>query len=495
MQVAFVCLEAREALAYGLMSLAGALRARGHTVDLVQGRDAATVGRDGRVRRADVIAMSATTGLHRVYVRWAHELRRLRPGAALVMGGPHPTFFPEVIDQAPLDGVCIGEGEESFPEYLDVLAAGGRGAPDGWWIRRDGGRGPVERGRPRGPVADLDSLPAPAYDLFYDAKPEYRRAPNKAFLATRGCPYRCTYCFNRTLNERHRPYGRLVRTRDPDLVVDEIAAVRARWGVRLAWFLDANFVADRRWLESFADTYRRRLGLPFMCKLRPERASERVVRTLVQANCTAVGIGIESGSERLRREWLGRPVADADILAGCRRLKRAGLRVLSFSMLGIPGETLDEALRTVAFNVACGVDFAAATVLQPYPGTAIAARAIAEGHFDGRFDRLDYSYFGESPFAFPSARARHRITNLQRLFSFAVEFPEVRTRLRWLIDREPSRLFRHLFEVRHGWAIRHTFYEAQARFAPREAGTFAQLAAACRDLGLSAPDSDYTGRC
>jgi hypothetical protein len=68
----------------------------------------------------------------------------------------------------------------------------------------------------------------------------------------------------------------------------------------------------------------------------------------------------------------------------------------------------------------------------------------------------------------------------------------VRTRLRWLIDRAPSRLFRHLFEVRHGWAIRHTFYEAQARFAPREAGTFAQLAAACRDLGLSPPDSDYT---
>jgi pyruvate-formate lyase-activating enzyme len=345
----------------------------------------------------------------------------------------------------------------------------------------------VVRGAPRGPVRDLDALPPAAYDLLYEARPEYGRTPNKAFLATRGCPYRCTYCFNRTLNERHRPYGRLVRTRDPERIVDEILHVRDRWGVALVWFLDANFTADVRWLEAFAAAYRRRVGLPFMCKLRPERATERVVRTLVGANCTAVGIGLESGSERLRREWLGRPVGDADILAGCRRLKAAGLRVLAFNMLGIPGETLDEALRTVAFNVACGVDFGAATILQPYPGTALAARAIAAGEFDGDFDRLDYSYFGDSPFAFPSPRARHRITNLQRLFSYAVEFPEVRRRLRWLIDRPPSRLYWHLFEVRHGWAMRRTFYQAESRFPPRDAGTTAHLAAACRELGLAPP--------
>ena len=248
--------------------------------------------------------------------------------------------------------------------------------------------------------------------------------------------------------------------------------MKRRWGVKLVWFLDANFVADRRWLEAF------------MCKLRPERATERVVRTLVEANCVAVGVGIESGSERLRRDWLGRPIGDAAILEGCARLKRAGLRVLSFSMLGIPTESLDEALRTVALNVACGVDFAAATILQPYPGTELARRAMAEGWFDGDFDQLDYSYFGASPLRFPSRRARDRITNLQRLFSYAVEFPEVRRRLRWLIDRPASSLYRGLFEVRHGWAMRHTFYAAEARFAPREAGTGAQLAAACGDLGL-----------
>jgi anaerobic magnesium-protoporphyrin IX monomethyl ester cyclase len=485
MRVVFVSLAAREALAYGIISLAGALRRHGHEVALVQGPDPAALARDPRVQAADVLGLSATTGLHRVYVAWAAELKRRFPGKAVVMGGPHPTFFPEVIEQAPLDGVCVGEGEESFPELLEELGAGLTRAPDGWWVRRDGGRGEVLRGGPRAPVADLDALPAPAYDLFYAARPDYRRTPNKAFLATRGCPYRCTYCFNRTLNERHRGLARGLRTTDPEKLCDEVLEVRRRWGVKLTWFLDANFVADRPWLERFAAVYRHRVGLPFMCKLRPERATERVVRTLVDANCVAVGVGIESGSERLRREWLGRPIGDAAILEGCARLKRAGLRVLSFSMLGIPTESFDEALRTVAFNVACGVDFGAATILQPYPGTELARRAMAEGWFDGDFDGLDFSYFGASPLRFPSQRARDRITNLQRLFSYAVEFPEVRRRLRWLVDRPASSLFRALFEVRHGFAIRHTFYAAESRFAPREAGSAAQLAAACRDLGLA----------
>ena len=482
MRVAFITLEAREALAYGLMSLAGALLRAGHQVALVQGRDAETIAKDSRVCRADVLAMSATTGLHRVYVGWARALRRRFPDKVMVMGGPHPTFFPEVIRQAPLDGVCLGEGEESFVEYLQRLEAGEHAAPAGWWIRRDRGAGPVERGAPRPPPMDLDSLAPPTYQILYDARASYRQAPNKAFLATRGCPYRCTYCFNRTLNERYRSYGRLVRTRDPESLVDDILRVRDRWGVRLVWFLDANFVADLPWLESFAAVYRRRVGLPFMCKLRPERATKRIVRTLVEANCTAVGVGIESGSERLRRDVLGRPVSNHDILAGCRRLKAHGLRVLSFSMLGIPGETLDEALSTVALNAACGVDFGAATILQPYPGTEIARRAIADGLFDGDFDRLEYSYFGASPLVFERERDRHRVTNLQRLFSFAVEFPEVRRRLRWLIDRPPSELFRHLFTVRHGWAINREFYRAFSRYAPVDAGTEELLDRASREL-------------
>ena len=485
MRVVFLSLSAEEPLAYGLMALAATLRAAGHEVGLVQGHDVAPMADSTKVQGADVLAMSATTGLHRIYVDWARYLRSRFPDKLIVMGGPHPTFYPQVLGQAPLDGVCIGEGEASFPELLDLAARGFPSVPAGWWIRRNHGQGPVERGADRGPVRDLDALPSPAFDLFYDADPRYRREPNKSFLATRGCPYRCAYCFNRNLNERYRAFGPLLRARDPERLCDDILVVKQRWGMRLCWFLDANFVANLPWLEAFTKVYRRRVGLPVFCKLRPERATERVVRLLVKLGCTGVGIGIESGVERIRRDVLCRPASDADILAGCRRLKAAGIRIMSFSMLGIPGSTLDDDLRTVALNVACGVDLAAATILQPYPGTAIAAWAEANGHFDGNYDRLGYSYFDPSPFRFSTGAERDRVTNLQRLFSYAVEFPEIRRRIRWLIDRKPNQLYRFLFSTRQTRGIRRGFYRAFARGRAVDAGTEEHLLRACRDLRLS----------
>jgi radical SAM superfamily enzyme YgiQ (UPF0313 family) len=481
--IAFLSLCAEEPLAYGLMVLTASLRQHGHRVSLVQGNRVASILAAPETKAADVLALSATTGLHRVYLRWVHALRARFPDKVIVMGGPHPTFFPQVIEQAPLDGVCVGEGEESFPEFLDLLAAGFPRLPAGWWVRRDQGRGPVEKGEDRGPVRDLDALPSPAFDLFYDSDPRYRDEPNKSFLATRGCPYRCSYCFNRQLNDRYRSYGPRLRTRDPERLCDDIIHVRQRWGTQLVWFLDANFIANLPWLEAFAPIYKRRVGLPVFCKLRPERASERVIRALDQLGCTGVGIGIESGSERIRREVLDRPASDADILAGCRRLKAAGIRIMSFSMLGIPSATFEDELRTLALNVACGVDLAAATILQPYPGTAIASWAEAHGYFDGNTDSLGYSYFDPSPFRC-SAADRDRITNLQRLFSYAVEFPEVRRHIRWLIERAPNRLYRFLFKTRQTQGIRQGFYRAFTRDRAVDAGTAEHLLRACRDLRI-----------
>jgi anaerobic magnesium-protoporphyrin IX monomethyl ester cyclase len=491
-KIAFLSLEASEPLAYGLMVLSASLRAHGHACALVQARNVEAVIADPTTANADVLALSATTGLHRVYLAWAKALRGRFPDKIIVLGGPHATFYPRAIELAPLDGVCIGEGEESFPEFLQLAQQGFPSIPDGWWIRRDRGQGPVECGAARPPVRDLNALPSPAFDLFYDADPRYRKEPNKSFLATRGCPFRCSYCFNSQLNQRYRAYGPLLRSRDPERLCDDILSVRDRWGLKLVWFLDANFISNLPWLEAFVAVYRRRVGLPMFCKLRPERATNRILGLLDSAGCTGVGVGIESGSERVRREILCRPASDADILAGCRRLKARGIRIMSFSMLGIPGATLEDELRTVALNVACGIDLAAATILQPYPGTAIAEWAESRGFFDGNYDRLGYSYFDESPFRYPSKRDRDRVTNLQRLFSYAVEFPEVRKNIRWLIDREPNRLYTYLFKQRQTRGIRGAFYRAFRRDRPVDSGRPEQLLRACRDLKISEPR--YTPR-
>jgi len=85
-----------------------------------------------------------------------------------------------------------------------------------------------------------------------------------------------------------------------------------------------------------------------------------------------------------------------------------------------------------------------------------------------------------------SRARRGRITNLQRLFALAVEFPEVRKHLRRLIDRPPNAVFRYLFEGRHVWALRHTFHRAFHLDPGIDAGTEELLGQGCRELGLGA---------
>jgi hypothetical protein len=218
--------------------------------------------------------------------------------------------------------------------------------------------------------------------------------------------------------------------------------------------------------------------------MRPEKATKKVVRMLADAGCTGVGVGIESGSERLRRGVLGRNVSDAQILDGCANLKGHGIRLLSFSMVGIPGESVEDALRTLALNVACGVDYAAATILQPYPGTEISRWACEHGYFDGDFDAVSYSYFSASPLRFERPGDRDRFTMLQRLFGLAVEFPEVRTRIRRLVELPPGRFHEVLFDTRHTWAMRHTFYRGFERLPPVQAGGVDRFGRVLASLGL-----------
>ena len=152
MKVTFVSLTASEPLAYGIISLAASLRRADHEVTLAYSKTAEALRGDPAVRDADVIAISATTGLHRVYLDWVRRLRQHFPEKCFVMGGPHPTYFPEVIEQAPLDGVCIGEGEESFPEFLAAWQSGSNQPPPGFWVRESRGTGSVVRGSERAPV-------------------------------------------------------------------------------------------------------------------------------------------------------------------------------------------------------------------------------------------------------------------------------------------------------------------------------------------------------
>jgi len=460
--VVFATLQSREVSAMGPLYLAGALRRAGHTVSLVQAEDEAAVLAAIAREKPRVVGLSATTGLHRVYLAWARAIRAAYPEVAIVLGGPHATFFPETLEAEPaLDALCVGEGEESLLDWVAALEAGGpRACIPGFRVRAPGR---ILDGGLRAPPRELDSLAPPARDLYYAGNPYLARFPVKAFLASRGCPYRCTYCFNRSLNDMYRGMGKPVRWRAPAALCDEIEEVRARWPLGLVWILDANFAVSRAWMRSFVPVYRARIGLPFFCKVRPNLVDPELADLLAEGGCTGVGMGVESGDDALRNDVLGRGLSREQIVTSCRLLKERGIRIMTFNMLGLPGETYERARATVDLNIECRVDYAAATILQPYPKTEIARRAAAEGWFDGDYDRIGYDYYSSTPLASPSEDDRKRILNLQRLFGLAVEFPEVRRSLDWLTARKGGRLYTEAFKLFHLRCFHKRFYEARGR--------------------------------
>jgi radical SAM superfamily enzyme YgiQ (UPF0313 family) len=421
---------------------------------LLEARDTSEMLRRLAQTPTDVLAFSATTGLHRIYLEWARAARRAWPIATL-FGGPHPTFFPELAQRAEVDAIVVGEGEATAPELLEALRARDGRVVAGATYRLDGRTiaGPL-----RPPEQDLDCLPLPDRPLYFERNRFHRRFPVKAFVASRGCPYRCTYCFNRTLNDMYRGTTRAVRLRAPAAIVDEVLLVRRRWPMKLVWFLDANFAVSRAWLEELCGRLRREVGMPFYCKVRPNLVDAAMARTLALGGCTGVGLGIETGDDELRNGLLERNLSREQIVAACRRLREVGISVMSFNMIGLPGETYATARRTIELNVEAGVDYAMATIFQPYPRTKLGEWARDNGFFHGDFDRIDTNYYSTCQMRETVAGDRKRIERLQRLFALAVQFPEVRWALDRLVDIDAPRLYDQLFKLWHARSFSRRFY-------------------------------------
>ncbi|MBI4955223.1 MAG: B12-binding domain-containing radical SAM protein [Myxococcales bacterium] len=443
MRVAFASLYSPQVVHLGMLHVAAVLRERGHEVHFCEAHGPEDLVRRLRPVRPDVVGFGATTGMHDEYLAWAAAVKRAL-GARTLLGGAHPTFVPGIVAHPALDAVFQGEAEESTPELCERFLQGSSEPVAGVWYKAGGAlvKGPV-----RPPPADLDALPSPAFDLVYDGDPDKGRFHVKPFLGSRGCAYHCTYCGNAGYLSLYGRHTAPVRKRSPARLVEEIRAVDRRWGMKLVWLADASLLTDAPWAEELAGRIRRDVGKPFFCKVRADHVTEAAAAMLGRAGCYAVGMGIESGAERVRTRVLGRKMADETIVQASQRLRAAGIRLLTFNMVGIPTETFEDALATVDLNIACAPAYAEATLLQPYPGTPLARWAVRKGHFDGNFDGVDYSYLSTTPVRYGSNAERDRIERLQRLFGLAVEFPEVRRALPWLVRLPLPRLHDALFRI------------------------------------------------
>jgi radical SAM superfamily enzyme YgiQ (UPF0313 family) len=271
--------------------------------------------------------------------------------------------------------------------------------------------------------------------------------PLKSFTTNRGCPFPCSYCFNPSLVDHYGSSWKKVRIRSPENVVAEIARVRSHGPLQVVGFRESIFVYHAKWLREFGELYRKEIGLPYYCHLRADIVDQEMVDLLAWSGCHTVNVGIETANEQLANDVLKRHIKMDRLKAGIRMLKRAGIVVFADNILGIPSGTLENDLETLALNVELDVDYAAATLCTPYPGTGIAKFAVENGYFDGDFDRIDESYYTESPLRFSSELEKRQIENLHKLFAVTCAAPELLPIVKRLLVLPPNDFFYAMFRA------------------------------------------------
>jgi radical SAM superfamily enzyme YgiQ (UPF0313 family) len=211
----------------------------------------------------------------------------------------------------------------------------------------------------RQPYPDREAIDLPAY---LRAWRERHGVGTVSLITARGCPYTCTWCSRSVFGETHR-------RRSVGNVADEVEAIVDRYHPERLWYADDVFAIHRTWTIAYAkELEQRRIHLPFECISRAERIDDDVAAALASLGCFRVWIGSESGSQRVL-DAMKRKVSVDQVRDAAARLRRHGIEVGMFIMLGFDGEDMTDLQATVDHLKRTSPDIFLTTVSYPIKGT------------------------------------------------------------------------------------------------------------------------------
>jgi len=406
---------------FGIMYLSAVLKEKGHNADVfIEDLDKNIIQKiiDSK---PDIVGFTCITGEHKWAQKRILEIKKFVPNAIVVVGGPHPTYFPEMIQENGIDIICRGDGERSILELAERIKYK-KSIKDisGLWIKEDG---TIHRNTIARLVEDMDSLPF-ADRTIYDKYNFFKKETELPICVSRGCPYNCTFCYNAIKRDLYKGQ-KMVRIRSVDNIISEIKILLKKYpSVKSIIFNDDNFGIDPKWFDEFCEKYKGINGLPFFASIRADFINEERIKKLKDANCFCLSMGVESGDPELRKYILHKSITDEVCLNAAKIMRKYGIKIRTSNMVFLPEETIEKAFSTVILNKKMKVDFPWAYALQPYPDTDIYKYSIEKGFLDKNFSFDDIDPLGmlESPLA-SKLKDGNKIKVLQRFFYFGVKVP------------------------------------------------------------------------
>ncbi len=320
----------------------------------------------------DLVGITATTPLIDNALEIARLLKAEWPGVTMVLGGVHPTVLPEeVLQESAVDLVVRGEGENTLRE---IVARKPWEEIAGVSFRREQA---IVHNPPRELIAELDSLPLPAYhllpmDKYRPAAGAAKRTPATSVLATRGCPGRCTFCY--------RQFGSRLRCRSGRNVAEEVKLLQDRYGIKEICFYDDTFTAVRREVKAFCRALEEmKLDLTWSCFSRIDTFHEDLFRMMKHSGCHQVMFGVETGNRQIL-EGINKRTDPEKVEAVIRATQKIGIEVRAAFMLGNPGETEATLRQNIRYAIRLNPDLALFNVTTPFPGTEMFQWAEQNGY-------------------------------------------------------------------------------------------------------------------
>lgn len=356
---------------------------------------------------ADILAFSLMSVQRNIARTLCREVKRRNPGVRIIIGGYHPTIFPDDAI-AFSDAICLGEGEQVFVEFLDRVKRGEplTGLANTW--TREGDR--IVK-NPRKPVmtsGEMEQMPFMDYALdgqlvFSYAQGELAPLTEKILLRhvgttyntiwSVGCPYRCAFCSQTRFIELDRAYADY-RGPSPDYIIAEIKAVQERYPLDYVIFYDSNFLGrDLKTLTEFSNKFRSETGLKFILSgTNPISITEEKISVLLQGGLVRIKMGFESGSDEILRRFK-RPVTTRELRRATEVLAKFGGKMVapSYEMIvDNPFETQEQLSETVDFLDQTPGPFTISLFsLQFLPGTALSQEitdySVVEQHMEKEY--------------------------------------------------------------------------------------------------------------
>jgi radical SAM superfamily enzyme YgiQ (UPF0313 family) len=312
--------------------------------------------------RPKILGISAMTHMVLTAEKIITEVKKAIPDIKIVLGSFHASFLPErTLKEFPeVDFIVVGEGEMAFLDLVNALLNNKNYENiNGIGFRKEGriiinGTADVPK--------NLDELGEPGWHLF-DQDIFRRYVTLLPVMGQRGCPFGCNFC--------SRPYGKLLRQRTPELILDEIQKNSEHYNINITRFEDETFSVDRRHTLEICNEFIKRkasLNISWSCLMHANTIDQKVIYKMKEAGCDYVGYGVESGDEEIIKN-MQKGVTKDRIIRARRVLKEEGITTLAFFIIGHPHETRKSIWNSIKFMVELNAEETAIGILVPYPGT------------------------------------------------------------------------------------------------------------------------------